>query len=85
MCNIKFIENDNICGLSKEAVERIRKFPSFWKPDLTKQYSLQMDLFNECLDMTNGTLYDKVQAWKGMRDKVIQSICAHRNTVLTQI
>ena len=83
--NVKFIQDENTCGLSKEAIEKIRKYPSYWKPDLTKETSLQMDIFNEFPDMTNGTLYDKVQAWKGMREKVIHSIRAHRNATQTQI
>ena len=72
--NVKFVQDENTCGLSKEAIEKIRKYPSFWKPDLTKERSLQMDIINEFPDMSNGTLYYKVQAWKGMREKVINAI-----------
>ena len=83
--NVKFIQDENTCGLSKDAIEKIRRYPSYWKPDLTKEASLQMDIFNEFPEMTNGTLYYKVQAWKGMREKVIHSIRAHRNATQTQI
>ena len=83
--NVKFVQDENTCGLSKEAIEKIRKYPSFWKPDLTKERSLQMDIINEFPDMSNGTLYYKVQAWKGMREKVINAIRSHRNCSQTQI
>jgi len=72
--NVKFVQDENTCGLSKEAIEKIRRYPLFWKPDLTKERSLQMDIINEFPDMSNGTLYYKVQAWKGMREKVILTI-----------
>ena len=83
--NVKFVQDENTCGLSKEAIEKIRKYPSFWKPDLTKERSLQMDIINEFPDMSNGTLYYKVQAWKGMREKVINAIRSHRNNSQTLI
>ena len=83
--NVKFVQDENTCGLSKDTIEKIRRYPSFWKPDLTKERSLQMDIINEFPDMSNGTLYNKVQAWKGMREKVIHSIRAHRNATQTQI
>ena len=83
--NVKFVQDENTSGLSKEAIEKVRKFPSFWKPDLTKERSLQMDIFNEFPDLSNGTLYYKVQAWKGMREKVINSIRGHRNNTHTSI
>ena len=83
--NVKFIENENTCGLSKSAIERIRNFPSFWKPDLTRHQSLQVDIFKEFPDMINGTLYDKVQSWKGIRENVLKSIRGHRNATHTSI
>ena len=83
--NIKFIDNENTCGLSKSAIDRIRKFPSYWKPDLTRHQSLQVDIFKEFPDMINGTLYDKVQSWKGIRDKVLKLIRGHRNASQTSI
>ena len=83
--NVKFVQDENTCGLSKDTIEKIRRYPSFWKPDLTKERSLQMDIINEFPDMSNGTLYYKVQAWKGMREKVIQTIRAHRNCIQTLI
>lgn len=83
--NVKFIVDENTCGLSKSAVERTRNFPSFWKPDLTREQSLQMDIFKEFPDLINATLYDKVQSWKGMREKVLQSIRGHRNAIQTSI
>ena len=35
--NITFIDNENTCGLSKEAINKTCNYPSFWKPDLTKK------------------------------------------------
>ena len=83
--NVKFVQDENTCGLSKEAIEKIRRFPSFWKPDLTKERSLQMDIINEFPNISNGTLCYKVQSWKGMREKVIHTIRAHRNCSQTSI
>ena len=83
--NVKFVQDENTCGLSKEAIEKIRRYPSFWKPDLTKERSLQMDIINEFPNISDGTLCYKVQAWKGMREKVIHAIRAHRNNTHTLI
>ena len=83
--NVKFLDNEHISGLSNEGIERIRRYPSFWKPDLTKQVSIPMDIFAEFPDMATSTLHEKAQAWIGMRDKVIQSIRSHRNAIQTAI
>ena len=52
---------------------------------MTRQQSLQVDIFKEFPDLINGTLYDKVQSWKGIREKVIQSIRGHRNACQTSM
>ena len=83
--NIKFIENEQTSGLSKEAIDNIRRFPSFWRPDLTRERSIQNDIFNEFPEFSKATLFKKVCIWMGIREKVIQSICSHRNTTQTAI
>ena len=42
VCNIKFIENEHTSGLSKEGIAKARSYPSFWKPDLTRNRSLHI-------------------------------------------
>ena len=83
--NIKFIDNEQTSGLSKEAIDNIRKFPSFWKPDLTTERSIQNDIFNGFPEFSNTTLMKKVSIWMGIREKVIHSIRCHRNTTQTAI
>ena len=83
--NIKFIENEQTSGLSKEAIDNIRRFPSFWRPDLTTERSIQNDIFNEFPEFSQATLFKKVRIWMGLREKVIQSIRSHRNTTQTAI
>ena len=83
--NVKFIEHEHTSGLSREGICRARSYPSFWKPDLTIQHSIQSDIFNEFPDMADATLQYKAQAWIGMRDKVLNAIRSHCNTVQTAI
>ena len=71
--------------MSKEAIDNIRRFPSFWRPDLTTERSIQNDIFNEFPEFSQATLFKKVRIWMGLREKVIQSICSHRNTTQTAI
>ena len=52
---------------------------------MTRHQSLQVDIFKEFPDMINGTLYDKVQSWKGIRENVLKSIRGHRNATHTSI
>jgi len=83
--NIKFVQNEHTSGLSKEAIDNARQFPSFWKPDLTIAHSIQADIFNHFPNLCNGTLKEKVRAWLGIRDKVMNSIRGHRNATQTAI
>ena len=83
--NIKFVQNENICGLSQGAIDGTKTFPSYWKPDLTQEQSLQMDIFKEFPDIDNGTLYDKVQVWKKINNMVLKWIRQHRNSSQTAI
>ena len=83
--NVKFIRDENNSGLTKEAIESLRKFPSFWKPDLTTEHSLQNDIFKQFPDLNNGSLESKVEYWLGMREKVLTSIRGHRNATQTSI
>ena len=82
---VKFIDNEQTTGLSREAVEESRKYPSFWKPDLSLQKSIQNDIMNEFPLLRKATLHKKVQAWMGMREKVKEAIRGHRNHVNTAI
>ena len=63
----------------------MRRFPSFWKPDLTKEHSLQNDIFSQFPDIKNGLLESKVEYWLGMREKVLNSIRGHCNATQTSI
>ncbi len=83
--NVKFIENEHTSGLSKEGIVKARSYPSFWKPDLTKKRSLQNDIFREFPNLSDATLFEKVEAWMGMRDKVLHAIRSHRNATHTAI
>ena len=83
--NVKFIENEHTSGLSKEGIVKARSYPSFWKPDLTKKRSLQNDIFKEFPALSDATLYEKVEAWMGMRDKVLHAIRSHQNATQTAI
>ena len=82
---VKFIDNEQTSGMSKEAKEETKNFPSFWKPDLSSTRSLQNDIFHEFPELSSGTLDTKVRAWMGMRDKVRNAIQGHRNVVHTAI
>lgn len=82
---VKFIDNEQTSGMSKEAKEETKNFPSFWKPDLSLTRSLQNDIFHEFPELSSGTLDTKVRAWMGMRDKVRKAIQGHRNAVHTAI
>ena len=77
--NIKFVPDEHTSGLTKNAIEDSRKFPSFWQPDLTVRNSLQNDCFSVFENMSNAPLKEKVQAWIGMRMEVVKSIRMHRN------
>ena len=83
--NIKFIDNEHTSGLSKEGIAKARSYPSFWKPDLTRNRSLQNDIFKEFPNLSEATLFEKVEAWMGMRYKVIHAIRSHRNATQTSI
>ena len=83
--NVKFVLHEHTSGLSREGIERSRNYPSFWKPDLTNNRSIQSDIFSEFPDMADATLQYQVQAWIGMRDKVLQSIRSHRSTTQSSI
>lgn len=72
-------------GLSKDAIEETRKYPSFWKPDLTISQSMYNDILSEFPQLKRATLSTKVAAWMGMREKVKQSVRGHRNAVQTSI
>ena len=82
---VKFIDHEHVSGLSREAIEDSRKYPSFWKPDLTIQNSIQNDIMNEFPMLKKATLQKKVEAWMGMREKVREAIRGHRNQVNTAI
>ena len=82
---IKFIDNEHTSGLSKDAIEETRKYPSFWKPDLTISQSMYNDILSEFPQLKRATLSTKVAAWMGMREKVKQSVRGHRNAVQTSI
>jgi hypothetical protein len=82
---IKFIEGENTTGLSKEAAERTKRFPSFWQPDLTKLNSVQRDIFREYPEFDKQSLEVQARAWMGMRTKVKKEIRAHRNNVQSHI
>ena len=82
---VKFIDNEQTSGLTREAIEESRRYPSFWKPDLTLQQSIQNDIMNQFPALKKATLHKKVQAWMGMREKVREAIRGHRNQVHTAI
>ena len=82
---VKFIGIEHTNGLSREAVEETRRYPSFWRPDVTEEISLQHDIFKEFPDLQNGSIRSRVKAWMGMREKVRLVIRSHRNTVQTAI
>ena len=82
---LKFIDNEHTSGLSKEAIEETRKYPSFWKPDLTITQSMFNDILSEFPQLKKATLSTKVSAWMGMREKVRQAVRGHRNAVQTAI
>ena len=82
---VKFIDNEHTSGLSKEAIEETRKYPSFWKPDLTVAQSMFHDILSEFPQLKRATLATKVAAWMGMREKVRQAVRGHRNAVQTSI
>ena len=82
---IKFIPFETISGLTKEAIENTRKFPSFWQPDLTVQNTVQNDIFALYPTLANGDLRTKAFAWMGMRQKVIESIRMHQNNTKNTI
>lgn len=82
---VKFIDNEHTAGLSKEAIEATKNYPSFWKPDLSVERSMYSDIMREFPFLKNATLVTKVGAWMGMRNRVRQAIRGHRNAVQTSI
>ena len=82
---VKFIDNEHTSGLSREAIEECRNYPSFWKPNLSNKNSLQNDILNEFPNLKQATLHKKVKAWMGMRERVRDAIRGHRNQVQTAI
>ena len=82
---VKFIDNEHTAGLSKEAIEATKKYPSFWQPNLSVKRSMYNDIMREFPFLINATLVTKVGAWMGMRKRVHQAIRGHRNAVQTSI
>ena len=85
---VKFIDNEHTSGLSKEAIEETRKYPSFWKPDLTITQSMFNDILSEFPQLKKATLSTKVSAWMGMREKSdklyvdIEMLCRQQYRIL---
>ena len=83
--NVKFIPDEHTTGLSRDAINAVRKFPSFWNPDLTIKKSIQWEIFNKIEEYEKGTMLKQVRSWLGMRENVLQYIRNHRNVTNTNI
>lgn len=82
---VKFISNENTCGLSREGIEKTKQFPSFWQQDLRLEKGIAYDLFQEFPDLKEAGMKDKAAAWMGMRQKVKDCIRAYRTTTQTSM
>ena len=83
----KFISGEHIDNYSTKAAEKLREFPSFWKPDFTQETKCKLhnEIFTKVGGMTNLPLVVKVQYWMGLQSKVLQSIRDHRAQVGAQL
>ena len=78
----KFIEGEHLDALPLERKNKIRDFPSFWRPDFSTESKcrLQMDLFKRIAGLDDANLVTKAQYWMGVRLKVLSVIREHRAT-----
>lgn len=82
---VKFIKHEHLFGSTKVVQEKLKSFPSFWEPDVTKEKSMAYDIMSKCHGFAEMSVWNKVRLWKAVRAKVIQTIRAHRNTVQTKL
>ena len=78
----KFIEGEHLDALPLQRKDKVRDFPSFWRPDFSTETKcrLQMDLFKRIGGLENANLVTKAQYWMGVRLKVLSVIREHRAT-----
>ena len=81
---VKFITGEHTDHMSREQKEKIKRYPSFWQPDLMKENTLQSDILSKlCTDDMN--IQQKVRYWKGICHKVLETICVHRSCTSQRI
>ena len=81
---VKFITGEHTDHMSREQKEKIKRYPSFWQPDLMKENTLQSDILSKlCTDDMN--IQQKVRYWKGICHKVLETIRVHRSCTSQRI
>ena len=66
--NVKFVKNEYTDRMSSEKKNQVKRFPSFWEPNLLEENSMHKDIFKH-MHMEKELIQTKVQYWKGMRNK----------------
>ena len=81
---VKFITGEHTDHMSREQKETVKRYPSFWKPDLMKENTLQSDLLSK-LCAENMCLQEKVRYWMGICHKVLDTIRTHISSTSQRI
>ena len=78
----KFIEGEHLDAVPLKQKDKIRDFPSFWRPDFSTESKcrLQMDLFKRIGGLENASLVHKAQYWMSVRLQVLKVVREHRAT-----
>ena len=81
---VKFITGEHTDHMSREQKETVKRYPSFWQPDLMKENKLQSDLLSK-LSAEDMCLQAKVRYWMGICTKVLDAIRIHRSSTSQRI
>ena len=81
---VKFITGEHTDNISREQKETVKRYPSFWKPGLIKENTLQSDLLSK-LCAEDMFLQAKVRYWMGICHKVLDTIRTYTSSTSQRI
>ena len=81
---VKLITGEHTDRMSREQKETVKRYTSFWQPDLMKEHTLQSDLLSK-LSSEDMCLQAKVRYWMVIFHKVLDTIRIHRSSTSQRI
>lgn len=82
---VKFLKHEHLYGGSKVVQDKLKKFPSFWEPNVLEKNCMAYDILSKCHGFDTMSVWNLVRFWKAIREKVLATIRTHRNVVQTKM